>query len=39
MLNANHVKDTYGLTSFILSALRKSLNVYEGVVKRVHSDT
>ena len=35
MKNANLVKDTYGLNSFILSALRKSLYVYDSVVNSI----
>ena len=32
MSKANPVKDTYGLTSCLLSALRKSLCVYDSVI-------
>ena len=38
MKNANPVKDTYGLKSGLLSALRKSLYVYECDKLNIKSD-
>ena len=39
IMNANCVKDSKGLTLFILSALRKSLYVCDRVVHPIHSDS
>ena len=39
MQNANPVKDTYGLTSWLLSALRKSLCVYDTVKNSILNRT
>ena len=39
MQNTNPVKDTYGLNSLLLSALRKSLYVYNSVLNSMLSWT